>query len=89
VTDESTAIPLELGLLAEKMVQLEYADALSHETVRQVLAENELKSWLRKEVCIAPTENAQFVNPRGDVLNVYQRPFDPRFPLVCFNETPV
>lgn len=50
-----------LRLLAEKMVQMEYADELSHETVRQVLAENELKPWLRKEWCIPPKENAQFV----------------------------
>ena len=78
-----------LRLLAEKMVQLEYAEALSHETVRQVLAENELKPWLRKEWCIAPTESAQFVYHMEDVLDIYQRPFDPRFPLVCFDETPV
>lgn len=78
-----------LRLLADKMVKLEYANELSYETVRQVLAENELKPWLREEWCIAPTENAQFVYRMEDVLDVYQRPFDPRFPLVCFDETPV
>jgi hypothetical protein len=71
------------------MVQLEYAYELSHETVRQVLAENELKPWLREEWCIPPKENAQFVYRMEDVLDVYQRAFDPPFPLVCFNETPV
>lgn len=78
-----------LRLLADKMVQLEYANELSYETVRQVLAENELKPWLREEWCIPPKENAQFVYRMEDVLDVYQRPFDPRFPLVCFDETPV
>jgi hypothetical protein len=78
-----------LRLLAEKMVQLEYAHELSHETVRQVLAENELKPWLREEWCIPPKENAQFVYRMEDVLDVYRRPFDPRYPLVCFDETPV
>jgi hypothetical protein len=78
-----------LRLLADKMVKLEYANELSYETVRQVLAENELKPWLREEWCIAPTENAQFVYRMEDVLDVYQRPFDPRFPLVCFDEKPV
>ncbi len=78
-----------LRLLAEKMIQLEYADELSHETVRQVLAENELKPWLRKEWCIPPKENAQFVYHMEDVLDVYQRPADPRYPLICFDETPV
>lgn len=78
-----------LRLLAHQMVQLEYANELSHETVRQVLAENELKPWLRKEWCIAPKSNAQFVYHMEDVLDVYQRPFDPKYPLVCFDETPV
>jgi transposase len=50
-----------LRLLADKMLQLEYANELSYETVRQVLAENELKPWLREEWCIPPKENAQFV----------------------------
>lgn len=78
-----------LRLLAEKMVQLAYADELSYETARQVLAENELKPWLREEWCIPPTENASFVYHMEDVLDVYQRPFDPRHPLVCFDESPV
>jgi transposase len=78
-----------LRMLAEKMVQLEYADELSHETVRKVLAENELKPWLRQEWCIPPKQNAQFVYHMEDVLDVYQRPEDPRYPLICFDETPV
>mgnify|MGYP000865810315 CR=1 FL=1 len=78
-----------LRLLAEKMVKMEYAQDLSYETVRQVLAENELKPWLREEWCIPPKENAQFVYHMEDVLDVYQRPFDPRYPMVCFDETPV
>jgi transposase len=78
-----------LRLLARKMVQLEYADEVSHETVRQVLADNELKPWLRKEWWIPPKYNTQFVYHMEDVLDVYQRPTDPKHPLVCFDETPV
>jgi hypothetical protein len=78
-----------LRLLADKMVKMDYAEEVSHETVRQVLAENELKPWLREEWCIPPDENASFVYHMEDVLDVYQRPFDPRFPLVCFDESPV
>jgi transposase len=78
-----------LRMLAHEMVQLEYADELSHETVRQVLAENELKPWLKKEWCIPPKHNAEFVYRMEDVLEVYPRPADPRFPIICFDETPV
>jgi transposase len=78
-----------LRLLASQMVKLEYAEEICHETVRQVMAENELKPWLKEEWCIPPQHNAEFVYHMEDVLDVYHRPADPRFPLVCFDETPV
>ncbi|TLM98247.1 IS630 family transposase, partial [bacterium] len=78
-----------LRLLASEMIRLDYIEDVSHETVRHVMRENELKPWLKKEWCIPPQHNAEFVYHMEDVLEVYQRPADPRFPLVCFDETPV
>jgi len=78
-----------LRLLANQMVSLEYVDDICHETVRRVMDGNELKPWLRKEWCIPPKQNAEFVYHMEDVLDVYHRPADSRFPLVCFDETPV
>lgn len=78
-----------MRLLAIKMVALEYIESVSHETVRQVLKENELKPWLKKRWCIPPKANAEFVYHMEDVLDVYTRPADPANPIVCFDETPV
>jgi len=78
-----------LRLLAQEMVRLEYADELSYETVHRVMGENVLKPWLRKEWCIPPGSQAEFVYYMEDVLDVYQRPADPKLPLICFDETPV
>lgn len=52
-----------LRLLAEKLVVLEQIDidSISHETVRQVLKENHLKPWLKKQWVIPPKANAEFV----------------------------
>ena len=36
--------------------------------------------------CIPPEANAEFVCAMEDVLEVYQRPFDPKRPLVCMDE---
>jgi len=36
--------------------------------------------------CIPPQANAEFVCAMEDVLAVYQRPFDPKRPLVCMDE---
>jgi hypothetical protein len=76
-----------LRLLADRVVQMKIIDSLSHETVRQVLDDNELKPWRREEWCI-PTANPEFVFHMEDVLDVYKRPADPKHPLVCFDESP-
>lgn len=76
-----------LRLLADRVVQMKIIDSISHETVRQVLDDNELKLWRREEWCI-PAANAEFVYHMEDVLDVYKRPVDPKRPLVCFDESP-
>jgi transposase len=77
-----------LRLLTDRVVQLKIIDSVSHETIRQVLADNELKPWRKEEWCIPPQANAEFVYHMEDVLDVYKRPADPRRPLMCFDESP-
>ena len=36
--------------------------------------------------CIAPKEDARFVAAMEDVLEVYERPYDPARPVVCLDE---
>jgi transposase len=76
-----------LRLLADRVVQMKIIDSISHETVRQILDDNELKPWRREEWCI-PAANSEFVYHMEDVLDVYKRPVDPKRPLVCFDESP-
>lgn len=37
--------------------------------------------------CIPPLASAEFVSAMEDVLAVYERPYDPRYPQVCLDET--
>jgi hypothetical protein len=37
--------------------------------------------------CIPPKQNAAFVADMEQVLDVYQRPYDPRFPVICMDES--
>lgn len=76
-----------LRLLADRLVELDVVESVSHETVRQTLLTNEIKPWLKRQWCIAPTASADFVCRMEDVLEVYQRPFDPLRPVVCLDET--
>lgn len=78
-----------LQLLAEKMIELEYIEQLSSETVRRVLHRHQLKPWRKKMWVIPPQANESFVYHMEDVLAVYTRPFDPQRPVVCLDECPV
>jgi len=42
---------------------------------------------LSKQWCIPPKANAEFVCKMEDVLEVYKRPYDPKRPVVCLDET--
>src|SRR5688572_19604512 len=76
-----------LRLLAQKMVDLDYVDCISYETVRRTLKKNELKPWLKEQWIIPPAQDAAFVAAMEDVLDVYERPYDPKHPVVCLDET--
>ena len=47
---------------------------------------NALKPWLRRHWVIPPNANAEFVCAMEDVLEVYTRPHDPAYPVVCLDE---
>jgi len=72
-----------LQMLADKLVEVQLVESIARETIRQLLSKNELKPWLKKQWCLPPKSNGEFVSQMEDVLSVYMRPFDERFPQVC------
>jgi transposase len=77
-----------MQLLSDELIILTDVDDLSAETVRRRLNEKKLKPWQRKMWCIASVD-AEFVTRMEDILALYAEPYDPRFPVVNFDETPV
>jgi transposase/predicted DNA-binding protein len=75
-----------IRLLTKTAIELEIVEEIGRETIRLVLKENELKPWLNKRFCIPPEANEEFVHNMEDVLDVYHRPYDPRFPQICMDE---
>ena len=45
-----------------------------------------MKPWQQKMWCIPPEADAEFVCAMENVLAVYTRPYDPKRPVVCFDE---
>src|SRR5258705_1957692 len=76
-----------LELLAGELVRLTEHDAISRETVRRRLAENELKPW-RKDMWCIPQIDGEFVARMEDVLDLYAQEPDRKRPVVCFDESP-
>jgi len=77
-----------LELLANALVEMTEHEAISTETVRRRLVENELKPWQKKMWCI-PKVDADFVARMEDVLDLYMESPDISRPVVCFDETPI
>jgi hypothetical protein len=75
-----------LQLLEEHVVELKIVDRASDNAIGRT-KKNILKPHLQKQWVIPPDANAAFVAGMEDVLEVYQRPHDPEFPLVCVDET--
>ena len=78
-----------LRLLSERMVEMNYIDSISHTTVGKILKENSLKPHLVEEWCIPKEQSADFAACMEDVLEVYSRPYDERYPVVCMDEKPL
>lgn len=46
-----------------------------------------MKPWRKQMWCIPPEQDAEFVCAMENVLEVYHRPYDPKRPVVCMDET--
>ena len=77
-----------IELLAGEIVRLTQHDGISRETVRRRLAENELKPWREKMWCVPKIDGA-YVARMENVLDLYAEPPDPKYPVVCLDESPV
>lgn len=62
--------------------------SISKSTVHRILQGNELKPHLTEYWCIPPERDAEYVAAMEDVLDIYQRPYDPQYPVWCLDEKP-
>ena len=77
-----------LALIKERTEKEKIVDKISKESVRIMLSSREIKPWKHKMWCI-PKIDDEFIRCMEDVLGVYERPYDPKEPVVCLDEKPV
>jgi len=75
-----------LQLLADELVVLGLVQAVSLETVRQALKKNDIQPWIVETWCIPPKADADYVWRMEDVIQTYLLPYNPAYPVVCFDE---
>ena len=75
-----------LQLLADELVTLGLTESISTETVRWALKKNDVKPWLVETWCVPPKADAAYVWRMEDVIQTYLLPYNPKYPLVCFDE---
>ena len=78
-----------LRLLAEHCMEKNYIVSISHSAIGELLNTNEVKPHLSKYWCIPKENDAHFVAHMEDILGIYQRPYNPKIPVLCMDEKPV
>jgi len=78
-----------LRLLARKVVELKIVESVSYETVRRTLKKNGMTNRKIEYWVIPPEADGEFVAHMEEVLEVYERPYNPAFPVLCMDEQPV
>jgi len=76
-----------LRLLSGTLVELEMVDAISYQSVKNILDQNDLSPHLKKQWCIGKISTA-FLWRMENLLNLYEQPYNPMQPLLCFDERP-
>ena len=76
-----------LRLLADQLVELGFIESISHTQVGCILEKNELKPWQHKQWCINEV-TGEFLWRMEKILDLYEQPYNPQRPLVCFDERP-
>jgi hypothetical protein len=76
-----------LDLLREHVVKNGVVDQVSREGIRIILRDHDLKPWQKKMWCI-PEINQEYIDRMEDVLEIYEKPYNKKEPVVCLDEKP-
>ena len=79
-----------LDLIVEETIKRNLIEKakISREGIRIILKEHDLKPWREKMWCIGNVDD-EYIKRMEDVLEVYERDYDPKRPVVCVDEKPV
>ncbi|MFN7541978.1 MAG: IS630 family transposase [Acidobacteriota bacterium] len=74
--------------VTEQAVKKKLVPRVDRKTIRILLQSHDLKPWREKLWCV-PELNEEYVSRMEDLLELYERPHNPRQPVLCLDEKPV
>lgn len=77
-----------LELITEEAQKRKIVFKISKETIRLLMKNHKLKPWRLKMWCI-PKLDEEYIKKMEDVLDTYEKPYNPKEPVVCLDERPV
>ena len=77
-----------IALLRQELLRRRVCSAVSETTIRKHLRRHALKPWREKSWCVSVI-TPEYVAKMDDVLKTYERPYNPKEPVICFDEKPI
>lgn len=77
-----------LELLQEKVIEGKIIPSISKEKIRLILKNHNIKPWQQKMWCV-PRLNEAYIERMEDVLKTYEKPYNPKEPVICLDEKPI
>lgn len=74
-----------MALVAEETIKRRIVPAIGRETIRLLMKNHNLKPWRLKMWCI-PKLDKEYIDRMEEVLDLYEKPYDPKAPVVCLDE---
>src|SRR5450755_4944472 len=79
-------MPLDHAIAGGRDCRLGLGQVDQHRDGAAGAEKNDIQPWIVQSWCIPPKANAEFVWRMEDVIQTYQLPYDPLWPVVCFDE---
>ena len=79
-------MPLDIATAGGRIGRPRVGRYHQHRDRAASVKKNDIQPWIVNTWCIPPHADADFVWRMEDVLQIYQLPYDPRYPVVCFDE---
>jgi hypothetical protein len=79
-------MPLDLATARRRNDRLGLGRFDQHRDGAAGAEKNDIQPWIVQSWCIPPKANAEFAWRMEDVIQTYMLPYDPKYPVVCFDE---